>query len=77
MLTKQDRQTDEPLAGATFVLKDAAGKTIRDRLITDKAGRIVVDGLAPGDYTFVEVKAPNRLSPRHDAAQGSCHDEPT
>lgn len=58
VLTKQDHQTDEPLAGATFVLKDGTGKIVRNKLVTDKDGRIVVDGLVPGDYTFVETKAP-------------------
>lgn len=58
VLTKQDRQTDEPLAGATFVLKDGTGKVVRNKLVTDKDGRIVVDGLVKGDYTFVETKAP-------------------
>jgi len=58
VLNKRDRQTDEPLQGATFVLEDADGNVVQRDLMTDQDGRIVVTGLIPGEYFFTEVKAP-------------------
>ncbi|MGR5999033.1 prealbumin-like fold domain-containing protein [Bacillus cereus] len=36
-------------------------KVIRKGLTTDKNGKITASDLRPGDYQFVEVKAPKRL----------------
>ncbi|MFS0612905.1 Cna B-type domain-containing protein [Lederbergia ruris] len=56
-LTKYNEK-DEVLAGATFELQDQAGEVLQTDLTTDQAGKIIVSDLKPGDYQFVEVKAP-------------------
>ncbi|WP_342993494.1 SpaA isopeptide-forming pilin-related protein [Lactococcus lactis] len=56
-LIKQDNE-GQPLSGAVFKIVDKAGKTIQANLTSGKDGKVVVDGLAPGDYSFVESKAP-------------------
>ena len=48
----------QPLSGAVFKIVDKAGKTIQANLTSGKDGKVVVDGLAPGEYSFVETKAP-------------------
>ncbi|WP_270166339.1 SpaA isopeptide-forming pilin-related protein [Paenibacillus sp. SYP-B4298] len=60
-LTKVD--ADEPslvLEGAEFKLVDALGATVPgyENLVTDSAGKIKVQGLKPGAYSFIETKAP-------------------
>ncbi len=58
-LTKADQDNNHaPLAGAVFELQNEAGKTLQEDLTTDKAGKIVVENLKPGNYQFVETKAP-------------------
>lgn len=62
-LTKLDEETNQTLeGGATFKLlqkvKDSF-ETIRQGITTDKNGVILVTDLEPGDYQFVETKAPN------------------
>lgn len=47
-----------PLAGAIFKVVDSQGKTVKDNLTSAVDGKVYVDGLAPGDYFFVETKAP-------------------
>ncbi|WP_275541747.1 prealbumin-like fold domain-containing protein, partial [Clostridium perfringens] len=42
-----------------FNLQDQQGNDIRTNLISDENGQIIVNDLAPGDYQFVETKAPN------------------
>nr|BAM66960.1 collagen binding protein [Lactococcus lactis]BAM66971.1 collagen-binding protein [Lactococcus lactis] len=56
-LIKQDNE-GQPLSGAVFKIVDKAGKTIQANLTSGKDGKVVVDGLAPGEYSFVETKAP-------------------
>ena len=56
-LIKQDNES-QPLSGAVFKIVDKAGKTIQTNLTSGKDGKVVVDGLAPGEYSFVETKAP-------------------
>ena len=59
-LTKVDADNNElKLEGAEFKLLDAAGNEIRTGLTTNAEGKVVVDGLKPGIYKFVETKAPS------------------
>uniref|UniRef100_UPI0022E7470E MSCRAMM family protein n=1 Tax=Lactococcus lactis TaxID=1358 RepID=UPI0022E7470E len=48
----------QALSGAIFKVIDADGKTIKEGLASDETGKVLVDGLAPGDYSFVETEAP-------------------
>ncbi|GGL49439.1 SpaA isopeptide-forming pilin-related protein [Sporolactobacillus putidus] len=67
-LTKVDANDQSAvLAGAEFQLfdsngkaveKDANGKTLPSVWTTDSKGQFTVNGLAPGDYHFIETKAP-------------------
>ncbi|WP_167629244.1 SpaA isopeptide-forming pilin-related protein [Listeria valentina] len=59
VLTKVDKtDASKTLSGAEFSLQDSAGTTIQAGLMTDDSGQITVKDLAPGDYQFVETKAP-------------------
>lgn len=58
ILTKVDEQSKAALKGATFQLQDSNGKTLKEDLSTDGYGKLEVADLAPGDYQFVETKAP-------------------
>lgn len=58
-LTKQDQQTKNPLAGATFTLYWGNGQALKTNLISQTDGKITVSDLAPGTYYFVETKAPD------------------
>lgn len=57
-LTKKATGTTKNLAGAEFILVDAAGEVIAKELVTDSQGRINVSDLGPGEYAFIETKAP-------------------
>lgn len=57
-LTKKDSQTGMVLSGAIFELRKDNGDLITGDLTTDSSGKIVIDGLVPGNYKFVETKAP-------------------
>ncbi|WP_285119837.1 SpaA isopeptide-forming pilin-related protein [Lactococcus petauri] len=57
-LTKVD-DFKNVLAGVVFELQDIDGNTLQSELTTDEKGQISVKDLAPGDYQFVEIKAPN------------------
>lgn len=46
------------LSGAVFSLFDNSGKEIKSGLVSDINGQITVAGLKPGNYYFVETKAP-------------------
>lgn len=71
-LTKVDAdQPSRTLSGAVFKLQradtpsdyqDVTGKT---NLITDEKGQISVEGLAAGDYRFVELGAPDGYTVNH------------
>ncbi|MGG5463440.1 SpaA isopeptide-forming pilin-related protein [Clostridium sp. B9] len=58
ILTKKDSQNGNVLKGAVFNLQNQQGEDIRTNLTTDKNGQISLNDLAPGDYQFVETKAP-------------------
>ncbi|AFU16015.1 Lpxtg-motif cell wall anchor domain protein [Bacillus thuringiensis MC28] len=58
-LTKVDSiDKKEMLEGAVFKITDMNGNDIRTNLVTNKDGKIIAKGLQPGDYQFVETKAP-------------------
>ncbi|WP_249727802.1 prealbumin-like fold domain-containing protein, partial [Bacillus paralicheniformis] len=59
-LTKVDDVDGTTLEGAEFIIVDAheTKKVIRTGLTTDKNGKITASDLRPGDFQFVEVKAP-------------------
>ncbi|SMD71490.1 dihydroorotate dehydrogenase electron transfer subunit [Bacillus mobilis] len=58
-LTKVDSlDVKEMLEGAVFKITDMNGNDIRTNLVTDKDGKIVAKDLQPGDYQFIETKAP-------------------
>ncbi len=58
ILTKTDANTGKKLSGAVFDLYKANGDKLKTGLVTDKNGTILVGGLKPGSYYFVETKAP-------------------
>uniref|UniRef100_UPI001F56ADCD MSCRAMM family protein n=1 Tax=Bacillus cereus group sp. BfR-BA-01379 TaxID=2920323 RepID=UPI001F56ADCD len=57
-LTKVDDIDNSTLEGAIFKIVDQNGNDVRSDLTTDKDGKISVSNLRPGDYQFVETKAP-------------------
>ncbi|MBC1250658.1 collagen binding domain-containing protein, partial [Listeria welshimeri] len=57
-LTKEDSVTKAGLSGAEFEVQNASGTKVKDNLVTDADGKVTVKDLAPGDYQFVETKAP-------------------
>ena len=61
-LIKVDSKNNQRLEGAVFELYSADNPTtpLLKNLVADKNGEILVSDLAPGEYYFVEVKAPNK-----------------
>ncbi|HDR7513949.1 SpaA isopeptide-forming pilin-related protein [Bacillus mobilis] len=57
-LSKVDDVDGTPLKGAVFKIVDMNGNDVRSDLTTDKEGKISVSDLRPGDYQFIETKAP-------------------
>uniref|UniRef100_UPI0022E86527 SpaA isopeptide-forming pilin-related protein n=1 Tax=Lactococcus lactis TaxID=1358 RepID=UPI0022E86527 len=57
-LIKHDSQ-GQALKGAVFKVIDSKGKSIKENLVSDKDGKVLIENLAPGDYSFVETKAPS------------------
>lgn len=57
-LEKIDHDTQNLLADAEFELQDKDGNTLQTNLKTDKMGKLTVTDLLPGEYQFVETKAP-------------------
>ncbi|MFD2706956.1 SpaA isopeptide-forming pilin-related protein [Salibacterium lacus] len=59
-LTKVDEDnSDNTLEGAEFELQNEEGDVIEETLTTDSSGKLMVEGLTPGSYQFVETKAPD------------------
>lgn len=52
-----DRDTQEPLAGATFEISEVNGKLVKT-VTTDNTGIVTITGLNPGDYLVRETKGP-------------------
>lgn len=55
-LTKVD-SNERTLTGVQYELLDASGTAIKTDLTTDIDGQLVVTGLAPGRYSFVETRS--------------------
>ena len=55
-ITKIDADTNKPLAGAVFVVKDSSGKEVATW--TSTTNSYVIRNLPNGDYTLQETKAP-------------------
>lgn len=58
IIQKQDSETKEPLAGATFALYSDSGNKI-GTYTTNAAGRIVLTGMDEGHFSIQEVVAPD------------------
>ncbi|MBF2628789.1 SpaA isopeptide-forming pilin-related protein [Listeria marthii] len=58
VLLKEDSVTKDAIAGAEFELQNADGTKVAENLVSNADGKIEVTDLAPGDYQFVETKAP-------------------
>ncbi|CAH0416781.1 collagen binding domain-containing protein [Periweissella fabaria] len=58
ILTKTDSSTGHRLSGAVFNLYHENGQEVRHDLKTDVTGMLTVNDLKPGNYYFVEKKAP-------------------
>ena len=57
VLVKEDK-AGKRLAGAEFKVINAQGQTVQSGLTTNANGLVKVTDLAPGDYQFIETKAP-------------------
>lgn len=62
VISKLDSQTQKPLAGATFLVRDNLGKTVA-RVTTDQTGTAATETLTPGVYTIHEMFAPDHYVP--------------
>lgn len=58
ILTKVDNFTKAALAGAEFELQKNDGTKIKEGLETNATGELTVGDLEPGNYQFIEKKAP-------------------
>ncbi|MDA2737238.1 SpaA isopeptide-forming pilin-related protein [Bacillus cereus group sp. Bc015] len=58
LIKVDDINPDTKLSDAVFNIIDAKGKIVRTNLTTDKDGKVSASNLRPGDYQFVETKAP-------------------
>ncbi|WP_285015719.1 MULTISPECIES: Cna B-type domain-containing protein [Lactococcus] len=58
VLKKLDSESNMPLAGAEFKVVDANGDVVIEHLITNQNGEVRSGLLKPGNYSFIETKAP-------------------
>ncbi|KRL66343.1 MSCRAMM family protein [Companilactobacillus versmoldensis] len=63
ILNKTSTADGSAVPGASFKLLDAVGNVVQENLVTDNNGQIVVKGLDPGDYAFVETGCPVGFQP--------------
>lgn len=56
-ITKKDKADGKVLENAKITIKDSNGKVVAEGK-TDKEGKLVVKGLAPGTYVYTEDEAP-------------------
>ncbi|PAK68565.1 prealbumin-like fold domain-containing protein, partial [Staphylococcus haemolyticus] len=49
---------NQTLSGASFALYKQDGTLIKNDLVTNNQGQILYDNLMPGNYYFIETKAP-------------------
>ncbi len=59
ILTEKDSKSGQELEGAVFNLQNQQGADLKTDLRTDTKGKIILNDLAPGEYQFVEMKAPD------------------
>jgi uncharacterized surface anchored protein len=60
-ILKTDAETNKPLAGVHFKLRDSSGKLISEA-VTGTEGKITFTGMALGKYTLEETAAPDGYS---------------
>ncbi|MFL1696477.1 SpaA isopeptide-forming pilin-related protein, partial [Weissella kandleri] len=58
-LVKTDSFTKKALAGAVFKIIDSKNNIVVDNIISDENGIVESGLLQPGEYSFIEEKAPN------------------
>lgn len=58
ILTKTDQQTGKILPNAIFTLQKSDGTKVKEKLKTEKNGKLVVSNLKAGNYQLVESEAP-------------------
>ncbi len=58
-VTIKDKNSKEPIEGATVTITDEKGKVIETGVKTDKDGKVVVPGLDGGDYTVTTDTVPD------------------
>lgn len=56
-LVKTDSENN-PLSGAEFKIVNKEGETIQEKLVSDDKGLVSATNLTPGEYQFIETKAP-------------------
>ncbi|MGK0537362.1 prealbumin-like fold domain-containing protein, partial [Bacillus sp. 'calajunan'] len=50
------------LTGAVFKIVNNKNEDVRTELVTNQVGKIIATGLRPGNYKFIEMKAPEHYT---------------